>query len=217
MCSKIGSCPVCKLTLLAIKHKDMYGTHQKRKEIAEGQLQMIDTMLKKRERANKSHLTSHAKVSLEIGTTQMWNTKQSPKEAPVAHFHNRDMYLAYAEMLRMEKNEKLMRSSNVFMQNWGALEANVPSRSPLQRYELPPLKQKKAQRNQLYKSVDLKGRTGKRRLSPKQSAKKLKSIDAELERAQERIKMIQMISMLREEKLKAEYKTRERNMRRGEW
>lgn len=144
MCSKIGSCPVCKLTLLAIKHKDVYGTPQNRRDLAEGQLRVIDSMLKKRERANKSHLASHAKVTLEIGTTQMWNTKKSPREAPVTHFHNRDMYLAYAEMLRIEKNEKLMRSSNVFMRNWGQLEANVPIRSPLDRYELPPLKQKKA-------------------------------------------------------------------------
>ena len=147
MCSKIGSCPVCKLTLLAIKHKDMYGTHKNRKDIAENQMQMIDSMLKKRQKANKSHLTTHPKVSLEIETTQMWNTKKSPKQASVSHFHTRDMYLAYTEMLKIEKNEKLMRSSNVFMRDWGALEANVSSRSPLHRYELPPLKTKKANRN----------------------------------------------------------------------
>ena len=30
MCSKIGSCPVCKLTLLAIKHRDHYGSNNSR-------------------------------------------------------------------------------------------------------------------------------------------------------------------------------------------
>ena len=100
----------------------------------------------------------------------MWNTKKAPKQASVSHFHTRDMYLAYTEMLKIEKNEKLMRSSNVFMRDWGALEANVSSRSPIHRYELPPLKTKKANRNQLYKSVDLKAKNGRRKLSPKQKS-----------------------------------------------
>ena len=49
----------------------------------------------------------------------MFNTKKSPKQAAIPHFHNQDMEQAYAKMLEMEKNEKLMRKSNAFMQNWG--------------------------------------------------------------------------------------------------
>ena len=45
----------------------------------------------------------------------MFNTKKSPKQAAIPHFHNQDMERAYAEMLKIEKKEKLMRKSNAFM------------------------------------------------------------------------------------------------------
>ena len=81
----------------------------------------------------------------------------------------------------------------------------------MQRYELPPLKIKKKLRNsKLNKSVDV-------RMLPRKGRKRSISLrDAELERAQERIRTIEMISLLREEKLKAEFASRERLLKNKE-
>ena len=55
------------------------------------------------------------------------------------------------------------------------------------------------------------------RMHPKKSRKRSTSMhDEELERAQERIRTIEMISLLREEKLKVEFKNKERLLRNRE-
>ena len=184
--------------MLAIKHKDSYGANPSRKKIAESQLSMIDTLLKKRKRNNPSVTVEPVR---ELDTCEMWNTRKSPKMPCMGHIHNRKMFLAYAELLKLEKREKRIRNEgNYFAEQWGQIDSYVARRSPMQRYELPPVKIKKKMRNsKLNKSVDI-------RMHQKKSRKRSTSMhDEELERAKERIRTIEMISLLREEKLKVEF------------
>ena len=109
-----------------------------------------------------------------------------------------------------------MRSSNYFAENWGQTDSYVRSNNQNRnsRYDLLPekrvIKKTKMRNSQVNKSMDTKT------VRIRHKARKVSRSpfrDDELERAQERIKTIQMISLLREEKLKAEFKTKEHQLK----
>ena len=109
-----------------------------------------------------------------------------------------------------------MRSSNYFAENWGQTDSYVRSNNQHgnSRYDLLPekrvIKKTKMRNSQVNKSMDTKT------VRIRHKARKVSRSpfrDDELERAQERIKTIQMISLLREEKLKAEFKTKEHQLK----
>ena len=118
----MGSCPVCKLTLLAIKHKEEYNAN--RKKIAEDQLDMISSSLEKQNLIDPS-ISIKTRPMAELETRQLWNTPKSYKQACMGHVHSRKMQLAYKEMLKLEKKERKMRNSNYFSENWGQADSYV--------------------------------------------------------------------------------------------
>ena len=104
------------------------------------------------------------------------------------------MFLAYNELLKLEKKEKKMRSSNYFAEGWGLADSYVRSSGPniISRYELPQrkiIKKVRTRNAPVYKSVDVGMRKKKvKSRSRSKSKNKRRSIspvrDDELERAQ---------------------------------
>ena len=73
---------------------------------------MIDSFFKKQRK--QQVFPEKPKPIAEIGTMQMWNIKKPAREACLGHIHNRKMFSAYNDLVRLEKKEKKMRDDNYF-------------------------------------------------------------------------------------------------------